>query len=199
VFGSFNNVTKLNADVVRVWAKVLDAVPGSRLILKWTELAQPKIRQRIVDAFAAVGVGPDRLEVREGTPHAEMLAEYADIDIALDPFPFSGGLTSSEALWMGVPVITLPLDRVSSRQTLAFLHGVGLDELAATSEDDYVRIAAALAADPARRAELRRTLRPLMAASPMNDPKAFAKGLEAAYRQMWERWRLNQPAEPITI
>jgi predicted O-linked N-acetylglucosamine transferase (SPINDLY family) len=199
VFGSFNNVTKLNADVVRVWARVLDAVPGSRLVLKWTEFKEPKIRQRIMDAFAAAGVGPDRLEVRGGAPHAEMLAEYADIDIALDPFPFSGGLTSSEALWMGVPVVTLPQDRVSSRQTLAFLHGVGLDDLAAASEDDYVRIAAALAADPVRRAELRRTLRPLMAASPMNDPKAFARGLEAAYRQMWERWRLNQPPEPITI
>ena len=198
-FGSFNNVGKIGPEVVRLWARVLDAVPGSRLILKWKELDQPKVRQRLADAFAAAGVRPDRLELRHGSGHNEMFAEYADVDIALDPFPFGGGLTSSEALWMGVPVVTLPQDRVPARQTLAFLHGVGLDDLAASSEDDYVRIAAALAADPVRRAELRRTLRPRMAASPMNDPKVFAEGLDAAYRQMWRRWCAGQAPEDITI
>jgi predicted O-linked N-acetylglucosamine transferase (SPINDLY family) len=198
-FGSFNNIGKIGPDVVRLWARVLDAVPGSRLILKWKELGQPKARKRLADAFAAAGVAADRLELREGSGHGAMFAEYADMDVALDPFPFGGGLTSSEALWMGVPVVTLPQDSVASRQTLAFLHGIGLDELAASSEDDYVRIAAALAADPERRAELRRTLRPRMAASPMNDPKAFAQGLDAAYRQMWRRWCEGKAPEAITI
>ena len=100
---------------------------------------------------------------------------------------------------MGVPVVTLPMDRPASRQTLAFLHGLGLDDLAAGSEDDYVRIAAALAADPARLTELRQTLRPRMAAAPMNDPKVFAAGLEAAYRQMWGRWCEGKAPEAITI
>jgi predicted O-linked N-acetylglucosamine transferase (SPINDLY family) len=199
VFGSFNNIGKYGPDVVRLWARVLDAVPGSRLLLKWKEFAQPKIKQRVADAFAAAGVGPERLELRFGSGHDQMFAEYADMDIALDPFPFGGGLTSSEALWMGVPVVTLPQDRVAARQTLAFLHGLGLDDLAASSEDDYVRIAAALAADPDRRAELRRTLRPRMAASPMNDPKVFAQGLDAAYRQMWRRWCEQKAPEAITI
>jgi predicted O-linked N-acetylglucosamine transferase (SPINDLY family) len=198
-FGSFNNVAKIGPHVVRLWARVLDAVPGSRLILKWKELDQPKVRQRLSDAFAAAGIDPGRLELRPGSGHGEMFAQYADVDIALDPFPFGGGVTSSEALWMGVPVVTLPQDRVPARQTLAFLHGVGLDDLAASSEDDYVRIAAALAADPERRAELRRTLRPRMAASPMNDAKAFAVGLDAAYRQMWRRWCAGQAPEDITI
>jgi predicted O-linked N-acetylglucosamine transferase (SPINDLY family) len=199
VFGSFNNMGKVGPGVIRLWARVLDAVPGSRLLLKWKEFAQPRTRQRFADAFAAAGVGPDRLELREGSGHDEMFGQYADMDIALDPFPFGGGLTSSEALWMGVPVVTLPQDRVASRQTLAFLHGLGLDDLAASSEDDYVRIAAALAADPERRAELRRTLRPRMAASPMNDPKVFAQGLDAAYRQMWRRWCEGKAPEAITI
>jgi predicted O-linked N-acetylglucosamine transferase (SPINDLY family) len=198
-FGSFNNIVKLRPEVVRLWAKVLDAAPGSRLLLKWKYFDTPSVRDRITGAFAAAGVGPDRLELRGGSPHAEMLAEYADVDIALDPFPFCGGLTSSEALWMGVPVVTLPLDSIASRQTLAFLHGLGLDDLAAASEDDYVRIAAALAADPDRRAELRQTLRPRMAASPMNDPKVLAAGLDKAYRQMWRRWCEGKAPEAITV
>jgi protein O-GlcNAc transferase len=198
-FGSFNNLAKIGPEVVKLWARVLDAVPGSRLILKWKGMEQPSVRGRVAAAFAAAGVGPDRLELRQGSPHDEMLAQYADIDIALDPFPFCGGLTSSEALWLGVPVVTLPQDRPASRQTLAFLHGLRLDDLAATSEDDYVRIAAALAADPARRAELRHTLRPRMAAAPMNDPKAFAAGLDAAYRQMWRQWCEGKAPEEITI
>ena len=198
-FGSFSNLAKIGPEVVRVWARVLDAVPGSRLVLKWRELGQPKVRQRLADAFAAAGVGPDRLELRAGSSHPEWLAQYADIDIALDPFPFGGGLTSSEALWMGVPVVTLPLSRAASRQTLAFLHGLGLDDLAAHSEDDYVRIAAGLANDQARRAELRQSLRERMASAPMNHPKVFASALEAAYRQMWRRWSAGHKPAPITI
>ncbi|HEY4030023.1 MAG TPA: tetratricopeptide repeat protein [Caulobacteraceae bacterium] len=199
VFGSFNNMAKIGPRVAQLWARVLDAAPGSRLLLKWKELDQPNVRRRVSEAFAEAGVGPDRLELRAASPHEAMLTEYADVDIALDPFPFCGGVTSSEALWMGVPVVTLPQDRIASRQTLAFLHGLGLDELAAESEDDYVRIAAALAADVARRAELRQTLRPRMAAAPMNDAKVFARGLEAAYRQMWQRWCEGQGTEAITV
>ncbi len=198
-FGSFNNVGKIGPDVVRLWARVLHAVPDSRLLLKWKELDQPSAVERMTEAFAAAGVGPDRLELRAGSAHGAMLAEYADVDIALDTFPFGGGLTSSEALWMGVPIVTLPQDRVASRQTLAFLHGLGLDDLAASSQDDYVRIAAALAADPARRAELRRTLRPRMAASPLTDGAQFTPGLEAAYRQMWRRWCAGEAPVAITI
>ena len=198
-FGSFNNGAKLGPHVLRLWARVLEATPGARLVLKWRYFGEAGVQRRLIEAFAAAGVDRERLELRGHSPHGEMLAQYADIDVALDPFPFCGGLTSSEALWMGVPVVTLPLDRIASRQTLAFLHGLGLGDLAASSEDDYVRIAAALAADPARRAQLRATLRPLMAAAPMNDPKLFAADLDAAYRQMWRTWCEGKPAEAITI
>jgi predicted O-linked N-acetylglucosamine transferase (SPINDLY family) len=100
---------------------------------------------------------------------------------------------------MGVPVVTLAGDRVSARQTLGFLREAGLDDLIAESKDDYVRIAAALAADAKRRADLRRTLRPRLAASPLTDAKAFTPGLEQAYRQMWRRWCEGQPPRAMDI
>jgi len=187
-FGSFNNLAKIGPEVAGLWAAVLRAVPGSRLVLKWESLADAGVRRRVSGMFTDAGVSPEALELRGFSPHADMLAQYGDIDIALDPFPFCGGLTSCEALWMGVPVVTLPLDRFASRQTLGFLRSVGLEDLAADSPDDYVRIAAALAIDPARRAELRQALRPRMAASPLCEGAIFTPTLEAAYREMWRRW-----------
>ena len=198
-FGSFNHLAKVGPEVLRLWSRVLAAVPDSRLVLKWKSLGEPSVRERLLAAFAALGVGADRLELRGASEHLDLLAEYGDIDIALDTFPYSGGLTSAEALWMGVPVMTWPLDRIAARQTFAFLTELGLTELAASSEDDYVRIAAGLAADPARRAELRRTLRPRMAASPLTDGARFTPGLEAAYRQMWRAWCEGKPPEAITV
>jgi len=187
-FGSFNNLIKIGPDVATLWAGVLAAVPGSRLVLKWESLSDGGVRRRIGQLFAAAGVRAQALELRGFSPHAQMLAQYDDIDIALDPFPFCGGLTSCEALWMGVPVVTLPQDRFASRQTLGFLRCVGLDDLAATSPKDYVSIAAALSADVSRREMLRAALRPRMAASALCDAKAFTTALERAYREMWRRW-----------
>lgn len=199
VFGSFNHLAKVGPDVVRLWARVLNAAPNSRLVLKWKSLNEPSVRVRLVSAFAGHGIDADRLELREGSAHADMLAEYGDIDIALDPFPYTGGITSAEALWMGVPVVTWPQDRIASRQTYAFLTELGLTDLAAASEDDYVRIAADLAADPDRRTKLRRTLRARMAASPLTDGARFTPGLEGAYRQMWRAWCEGKSPEPIII
>lgn len=199
VFGSFNNLAKIGPEVVALWARVLDAAPGSKLVLKWKALSQAGVRRRLEQAFAAHGVGADRLELRGRSPHAEMLAEYGDIDVALDPFPYSGGATSAEALWMGVPVVTLPSDRVAARQTLGFLVELGLEDLAAASPDDYVRIAAALAADPGRRAELRRTLRGRMQASPLTDARVFTPDLEQAYRRMWRRWCAGEAPAAIDL
>src|SRR5581483_9494664 len=120
-FGSFNNVSKITPGVVALWAAVARATPVSRLLLKWRSLGDARERERLLAAFAAAGLEPARLELRPYSPHTAMLAEYADVDIALDPFPFTGGLTSCEALWMGVPVITLPGTRAVSRQTLGLL------------------------------------------------------------------------------
>lgn len=187
-FGSFNNLAKVGPEMVRLWADVLRATPGSRLLLKWKSLADAGMRRRLAEAFEAAGIAPARLELRGASLHRAMLDEYGDVDIALDPCPFSGGLTSCEALWMGVPVVTLPGPEAQSRQTSSFLHAIGYTDWVATSRDDYIRIAVALAADHRNLDRLRHDLRRCMAASPLCDGAAFTRGLEAAYRSMWRSW-----------
>jgi len=181
-FGSFNNLAKVGPDAVRLWRQVLDAVPGSKLVLKWRTLADRGLCRRLRADFG------DRVDLRGASGHAAMLAEYADIDVALDPLPFSGGATSCEALWMGVPVVTLPGSGAASRQTLGFLRALGRTEWAAKSPEDYVRIAAGLAADRAALGQLRTSLRAEMAASPLCDGAAFTRELEQAYRAIWRKW-----------
>ncbi len=179
VFGSFNNLSKIGPAVRRLWADVLRRVPESRLVLKWSTLADPALRAAVAAEFAGLGIDPARLDLRGPSPHRDMLAEYGDIDVALDPFPFGGGLTSCEALWMGVPVVTLPGANPASRQTLGFLRAIGREEWAAATAEDYGRIAADLAAD-------RRDwgLRQAVAASALCDGPGFTRSLEAAYREL---------------
>ena len=184
-FGCFNNTSKLNASVFDVWAKVLAATRESRLVLKWRTLADEPLCDAIRNEFLQRGIAPQRLELRPASFHVDVLKEYADIDIALDPFPFTGGLTSCEALWMGVPVVTWPQSRVVSRQTLAFLSAIGLPELAAIDAEDYVRIAASLAADRDRLVNLRNGLRPRMLASPLMNVADFTRQLENTLRQLY--------------
>lgn len=179
-FGSFNNTAKLNAAVIARWTQILHAVPDSRLLLKWRTFQDAGMCESVRTAFARLGIAADRIELRGASFHAGLLKEYADVDIALDPFPFTGGLTSCEALWMGVPVVTWPQTRVVSRQTFAFLSAIGLDGLAAHDGDDYVRIAVALANDRERLADLRYGLRQRMRASPLCDVTGFARRLEDA-------------------
>ena len=187
-FASFNNLTKVGAEVVGLWARILDALPSSRLVLKWRSLGDAAVRDRYQAWFAAEGIEPNRIELQGASPHAEMLAAYGGVDVALDPFPFSGGVTSCEALWMGVPVVTWPGARPVSRQTAGFLRALGLAELIAADREDYVAIAAGLARDRDGLTALRAGLRARMAASPLCDGVRFTRHLEAAYRDMWRRW-----------
>jgi len=188
-FGSFNNLAKVTPEVVRLWARVLEVVPGARLVLKWRSLADRDTRARYAGWFAQHGIHASRLELRAASPHARMLAEYADLDVALDPFPYSGGLTSLEALWQGVPVITLGGGtRPVSRQTCALLRALGRREWIAADPDDYVRIGARLAGDPRFLAEQRRDQRARMAHSPLCDGPHFARRFEAALRAAWHAW-----------
>jgi predicted O-linked N-acetylglucosamine transferase (SPINDLY family) len=177
-FGCFNNTAKLNANVYEAWARILAAVPDSRLLLKWRTFQDEALRRSVWDIFGKLGIAADRIELRGASFHADVLKEYADIDIALDPFPFTGGLTSCEALWMGVPVVTWPQSQVVSRQTFAFLSAIGLPELAGRSSDDYVRIAVELAQDRERLQALRFGMRQRMLASPLCDVKGFTRTLE---------------------
>jgi predicted O-linked N-acetylglucosamine transferase (SPINDLY family) len=194
-FGSFNNLAKLGPGVIGLWADILRTVPNARLLLKWGSLDDGAVRQRLTEAFDREDIATDRLILRGGSPHTEMLAEYGDIDIALDPFPFSGGLTSCEALWMGVPVVTLPGDRAISRQTAGFLTVLGLSNLAATTPAAYVIAAKNLAADIGRLKELRLGLRPHMAHSALCDGASYTRNVETAFRTMWETWCADQGHE----
>lgn len=184
-FGSFNNTAKLNEGVFDVWAGVLAAVPDARLVLKWRTFHDEGLRGSVIDSFARRGIAVERIELRGPSFHAELLKEYGEIDIALDPFPFTGGLTSCEALWMGVPVVTWPQERVVSRQTFALLSAIGLPQLAAKDAADYVRIAAELAADRERLAEMRDSLRQRMQASSLMDVRGFANQLEQAFIDLY--------------
>ena len=185
-FGSFNNPAKLGDAVVALWSQVLHRVPGSRLLLKWASLSDPAFAETMRLRFGAHGITPDRLQLRPASPHAEMLAEYGEVDVALDPFPFSGLQTTLEALCMGVPVVTLPWRRPVSRQTLAIVQALGMPELAADTPRAYVETAAALAGDVARRTALRAELRSRLANSPLSDAVGLTQALEALYRRRTE-------------
>lgn len=196
-FGSFNNTAKYNPAVFDLWAQILRSVPDSRLILKWRTFNDDAFREKVTWAFVDRGVAAERIELRGPSFHADLLKEYADIDIALDPFPFTGGLTSCEALWMGVPVITWPQSRVVSRQTHAFLHQIGLPELSARDAHDYVRIAVDLAGDAEGLVRLRHTLRDRMQASPLMDLAGFTRHLEDTLIALYRRIEAEEEQKPM--
>ena len=193
-FGSFNNFAKINERVLGVWAEILHAVPGSRLVL----LSRACPQMQAVSFLEARGIAPDRVEFlnyfpassihRGERPATACLERYREIDIALDPFPYNGMTTTCDALWMGVPVIALIGGMSLGRASFSLLSNVGLPELAAPTERDYVRVATELAGDLPRLADLRATLRARMRQSPLLDAPRFARNLEAAYRDIWQRW-----------
>ena len=187
VFGCFNNLGKVNDEVLVAWRAILAAVPRARLVLKWNSLNDPWLQEILRRRLVDHGIDAARVEMRGPVPHRDLLEEYADIDVALDPFPFSGALTTCEALWMGVPVVTLEWHRPNSRQTSSILRAIGLGDLVAATPAEYVARAVALAVDPDRRASLRRSLRAMMRASPVGDGEALVRELERAYTRLHER------------
>jgi predicted O-linked N-acetylglucosamine transferase (SPINDLY family) len=188
-FGSFNNPSKVTASVVASWARILEAVPGSRLLLKNRSLADDGTRQRYSALFAERGISEERLIFHAWIASMSgHLGAYGRIDIGLDPFPYNGTTTTCEALWMGVPVITLQGDRHASRVGASILKTVGQGEMIADSVDDYVDAAVKLAENTDALTSLRRDLRPAMAASPLWDAAGFTRDVESAYRDMWRRW-----------
>jgi predicted O-linked N-acetylglucosamine transferase (SPINDLY family) len=188
-FGSFNALAKINEPLMAMWSRILVGVPDSRLVLKSRGLASAAARKRILDCFAAHHIDRDRIElIAWAADEREHLQLYNRIDIALDTFPYHGTTTTCEAMWMGVPVVTLAGNAHVSRVGASLLSNVGLPELVAHSQSEYVRIASDLAHDPGRLSELRSTLRERMERSPLMDAPHFARDVEAAHRQMWRTW-----------
>jgi predicted O-linked N-acetylglucosamine transferase (SPINDLY family) len=187
-FGCLNNLLKVNDRVLALWARILAAVPGARLLLQASALSDPLLQRDFRARAEALGIPPGRLELRPFVPVEQAARTYHDVDVALDPFPFCGGMTTLDALWMGVPVVTLPQVMIAGRQSASMLANLGLEALIAADEAGYVAAAVALARDLDRLAALRAGLRERFRASPLADYARFARDLEAAYAAMWARW-----------
>ena len=186
-FACFNNPAKVTPQAIEVWARILRRLPGARLVLKFKGWNISGVARRFAEMFTAREIDPRRLEFLGPSPHAELLAEYNRIDLALDPFPYNGGLTTCEALWMGVPVVTCPGETFAGRHSLSHLSNVGLTETIARDVDEYVELAVSLAGDLPRLAALRAGLRQRMAASPLCDGKRFAADLASMLHDVWQQ------------
>jgi predicted O-linked N-acetylglucosamine transferase (SPINDLY family) len=175
-----------------LFAKVLIAVPGSKLLLQCPAGSH---RLLVADEFFRRGVAEERVEFVPMQDWPDYMRTYHRIDIALDPIPYGGGITTCDGLWMGVPAVSLSAGTAVGRGGRTILNNVGLGELVAQSADDYVRIAVELANDRNRLAELRGGLRQRMIASPLMDGKRFARDVEAAYREMWRQFVNREEGE----
>lgn len=191
--GSFNNFLKVNKVILGVWKRVLDALPEARLVLKSRNLGDPDARVVAEQRIREAGIDLSRVELREMVEDfAEHLAMYSEIDVALDTFPYNGTTTTCEALWMGVPVVTLVGERHCSRVGLSLLKAVGHEEWAAQSEEEYVEKVVGLAKDRAKREEIRRTLRGEVAASRLCNAEAYVEDFCSAVRRLWQDWCKKQ-------
>ena len=188
-FGSFADLSKVNPEVVAAWAAVLRATPGTRLLMKCLQFADEAVSDGYRAMFAALGIGPDRLMfLKRSATTAEHLARYSEMDIALDTFPYNGTTTICEALWMGVPVITLLGASPASRMGASLMHQVGMPELVAGSVEEFVSIASSLCDDTQRLDALRSSMRARLNSSSLRDEAGFADAMETVYRTTWRRW-----------
>jgi predicted O-linked N-acetylglucosamine transferase (SPINDLY family) len=191
-FGSLNRLAKISPAAFALWGRILRALPNTRLLLKDTALNEEPVRARVLKTLAAEGIAADRIELRGGTPHAEHLAACHNIDIALDPFPHSGGVTTYETLWMGVPVIALTGISVASRVSAGILSALGLSDWVTDNEEDYLALAIERANDVSALAALRRGLRAKITASAAGDVVRYTHAVESAYRTMWRTYCAEQ-------
>ncbi len=184
-FGCFNNIAKITPRTIETWCTILRAVPDSRFVLKTHQFGDPATSGWISDRFVRLGIDPARVETRGSSPHRAFLASYNEIDIVLDPFPYSGGLTTCEALWMGVPTVTLPGEIFASRHSASHLSNAGYPDWVARDIAHYVELAVDWAGDPARLGVLRTGMRQRVRASPLCDAPRFGQALGQALHHAW--------------
>ncbi len=191
-FGSFNNNCKINDTVIQLWARIMRTQADSRLLLKLKGGDDPSISGRYLQRFENAGIARTRIDIHGWKSPAEHLQTYSRMDIALDTYPYHGATTTCEALWMGVPTISLVGQCHASRVGLSILTRVGLEFFAAKTPDEYVAKAIALAKNTPALAQIRRTMRARIATSGLCHAKAFATQIETAYRKMWHKWCKSQ-------
>lgn len=187
-FGCLNRLTKVTDPVIALWARLLRACPDADLLLKDRSLNDAAERRRMTESFARHGVSAERLRFMGASSRYDHLAAYGEVDIALDPFPLNGGVTTVEALWMGVPAVAMLGAASPSRASAAIMTCIGLSDWVAESPDDYVAVAAAKAADREGLAALRGGMRERFLKSPAGDIAFYTRAVERAYREMWRRW-----------
>jgi len=187
-FACFNHFRKASEKTIEVWSRILMELPEARLILVAIGGKDDETIRYFSSQFEQHGVKPEQLEFRGYVARQAYYEQYNEVDLGLDPFPFNGGTTGYDSIWMGAPFVTWPGEHLSARMGKAILENVGLHELVAASADDYVNIAVALANDHERLKRLRSSLRERMLASPLLDGQRMARGLEDAFRGMWRRW-----------
>ncbi|MDX2145643.1 MAG: tetratricopeptide repeat protein [Rhodospirillaceae bacterium] len=192
-FGCLNNPAKFNPELIKSYARILSGVPDSTLLMRFRGLDDPATRERLVGQFARHGIAASRLDMRGRAKWAEFLATYHEIDLALDTFPYSGGLTTCEALWMGVPVVTFPGATFAGRHATSHMSNAGLRDFVAGTQTEFEQLAMSWARDLDSLARLRRTLRDRVAASPLCDGPRFAASFANALRDAWHRWCAATP------
>lgn len=192
VFGCFNNIAKLSDVAISLWSRILNQTSNSKLILKDKCFIEIETQDQVWKKFAAFGIGKERLLLEQAGARKDYLADYNRVDIALDPTPYGGGTTTADALWMGVPVVTLFGKTWVGRISSSILSAIGLTELIAKNEQQYIVIASQLASSPERRTELRKTLRKKVTNSVFCDGALFTANLEKIYREIWRDWRLRE-------
>jgi protein O-GlcNAc transferase len=196
-FGSFNNPRKITRQAVDLWSAILQAVPESRLLMKSSGLETEIVQQRFLDWFAGNGIRRERLEFAGASRALDYLAAYGAIDIALDPFPYNGGSTTLDTLWMGVPVVTLSGRLAPQCAGACILRTVGLSDMVADTPQQYVQAAVFLAGIVPKIPELRHNVRQAMVASPLRDEIGAVRAAEEAFRSMWRKWCRSQPSAAV--
>jgi len=187
-FGCFNRLSKVTPEAMRLWARVMAAIPGSRVLLKVYGVDHPLVQDHLRATFAAEGGDARRMVFLGGSSRWDHLAAYGRVDLVLDPFPHGGGVTALDGLWMGVPMVTLLGERIPSRMGASILTTLGLREFIASTPEEYVALAIHYVRDLSRLAVLRAELRQRLAGSVICDHRAYCRAVEGAYRTMWVRW-----------
>jgi predicted O-linked N-acetylglucosamine transferase (SPINDLY family) len=194
-FGSSNNTCKIHPLIIELWAEILKATGNSRILLRFRGGNNPEMRERYFKKFEQLGIPRERVEICGWKDFVEYLESYGQVDIALDTFPWNGHTTTCEALWMGVPTISLVGKAFVSRVGLSILSNVGLDSFATSTPEQYVAEAVSVAENLQALAKIRASMRQRMAAGVLCDAKRFARNVEAAYRKMWHRWSQSRELE----
>jgi protein O-GlcNAc transferase len=190
-FSAFHNASKLNQESFALWAKILHAVPDAKLMIQTKSLKSSSIQKSLQQHFTDLDIAPERLILKASVPYQAYLEAYHQIDIALDSYPFNGGATTCDALWMGIPVLTLVGERSVSRMGLSILTALGLTEVIAYTQEEYVEKAIKLASELKHLQALRAEMRERMQASPLLDGIGFTRHLEAAYQKMWDKLKIE--------